>query len=358
MSWGRLKIANNFELRSKNLEPTHTYDRIMGYSTDFYGFWTLTPALSLAQTDYLQKFSRTRRVKRDPDAIKTDRRLAAIGLDLGVDAEYFVDIEDEDESIVDLNLPPGSQPSLRCQWRVNDRGDRLEHTGGEKFDRYVEWLDYLVEHFFSPWGIKIDGLVRYEGDVQLDSGTIEIIDNHIEVRPNIYPRISPKGAMYLCEGDSELEIEYVNVYREITDDPGNEGMQVTQIDRNHIFRVIHSSKAGMLIYSRYWDSIWVPSNLVNQFLLIPDKLAVRSPISIEPIPPANDDLDCQYRVLKCEDGHSREILYPNNSLWQIDRLLEGDRIIALDPCGDRIEIDRSELDCFVSIDIVLQGSSV
>ena len=42
----------------------------MGYSTDFYGFWTLTPALSLAQIDYLQKFSRTRRVKRNPDAIE------------------------------------------------------------------------------------------------------------------------------------------------------------------------------------------------------------------------------------------------------------------------------------------------
>ncbi len=64
----------------------------MGYSTDFYGFWTLTPALSLAQTDYLQKFSRTRRVKRDPDAVENNRRLAAIGLNLGVDAEYFVDI--------------------------------------------------------------------------------------------------------------------------------------------------------------------------------------------------------------------------------------------------------------------------
>ena len=49
----------------------------MGYSTDFYGFWTLTPALSLAQTDYLQKFSRTRRVKRNPDTIENNRRLAA-----------------------------------------------------------------------------------------------------------------------------------------------------------------------------------------------------------------------------------------------------------------------------------------
>ncbi|NJR31840.1 MAG: hypothetical protein HC778_01855 [Chamaesiphon sp. CSU_1_12] len=93
----------------------------MGYSTDFYGFWTLTPALSLAQTDYLQKFSRTRRVKRDPNLIKTDRRLTGIGLSLGVDAEYFVDVEDEDESIVDINLPPGSQPSLWCKWRTNDR---------------------------------------------------------------------------------------------------------------------------------------------------------------------------------------------------------------------------------------------
>jgi hypothetical protein len=326
----------------------------MGYSTDFYGFWTLTPALSLAQTDYLQKFSRTRRVKRDPDAIKTDRRLAAVGLDLGVDAEYFVDIEDEDESIVDLNLPPGNQPSLRCQWRVNDRGDRLEHTGGEKFDGYVEWLDYLVEHFFSPWGIKINGSVRYEGDVLLDAGTIEIIDNRIEVRPDIYPRIRPKGAMYVCERDSELEINYVNVYREIIDDPGGESSKVTQIDRDNIFRVIHHSKAGMLIYSRYWDSIWLPDNLVDRFSIVPDKLAVRCPIAIEP----SDDPDCQHRVVKSEDSHSREHLYPTNSLWQIDRLLEGDRIIALDPCGNRIEIDRSGLDCFVSIDIVLQELSI
>jgi hypothetical protein len=167
----------------------------MGYSTDFCGFWTLTPALSLAQTDYLQKFARTRRVKRDPAAI-IDRRLAALGLSLGVDAEYFVDTEDEDKSIVDLNQPPGNQPSLWCKWRVNDRGDRLEHNGGEKFDEYVEWLYYLVEHFFSPWGVRIDGSVGYEGDVPVDSGKIEIIDNRIEVRPDIYPRIYPKGAMY------------------------------------------------------------------------------------------------------------------------------------------------------------------
>jgi hypothetical protein len=325
----------------------------MGYSTDFYGFWTLTPALSLAQTDYLQKFARTRRVKRDPAAI-IDRRLAALGISLGVDAEYFVDVEDEDKSIVDLNQPPGTQPSLWCKWRVNDRGNRLEHNGGEKFDEYVEWLYYLVEHFFSPWGVRIDGSVKYEGDVPIDSGTIEIIDNRIKVRPDIYPRIYPKGSMYICESDSELETGYVNVYREIIHDLGNEGSKVTQIDRDNIFRVIHRSKAGMLIYSRYWDSIWVPGNLVDRFSIVPDKLAVRCPISIEPI----DDPYCRYRVVKCADGNSQERLYSTNSLWQIDRLLEGDRIIALDPSGNPIEIDRAGLDCFISIDIVLQESFI
>ena len=329
----------------------------MGYSTDFYGFWTLTPALSLAQTDYLQKFTRTRRVKRDPDAIENNRRLVTIGLDLGVDAEYFVDVEDEDKSIIDGNLPPGSQPSLWCKCRVNDRGDRLEHNGGEKFDGYVEWLDYLVAHFFSRWGIKINGSVEYEGDVPIDSGTIEIIDNHIEVRPDIYPRIYPKGAMYIDGRDEELEIAYVNVYQKIIDAPGNQEAKVTQIDFDNIFRVIHHTKAGMLIYSRYWDSIWLPNNLVDRFSLIPDKLAVRCPILIESIPQTegceNDDSDCRYRVVKCEDGNNREHLYPNNSLWQINRLLEGDRIIALDPSGNQIEIDRSGLTCFVGIDIVL-----
>ncbi|NJR31841.1 MAG: hypothetical protein HC778_01860 [Chamaesiphon sp. CSU_1_12] len=208
--------------------------------------------------------------------------------------------------------------------------------------------------FFLTWGIRIDGSVRYEGDALADAGTIEIIDNRIEVRPDIYPRICPKGVMYIYEGGSELEIDYENIYHEIIDAPGEESSKVTQIDRDNIFRVIYRTEAGILIYSRYWDSIWLPDNLVDRFSIVPDKLAVRCPISIEPI----NDPDCRYRVVRCQDGNSRENLYPTNSLWQIDRLLEGDRIIALDPSGNSIAIDRAELDCFVSIDIVFQEFSI
>jgi hypothetical protein len=87
------------------------------------------------------------------------------------------------------------------------------------------------------------------------------------------------------------------------------------------------------------------ARLSGRTFFVPDKLAVRCPIAIEPI----DDPDCRYRLVKYDDSSSREHLYPTNSLWQIDRLLEDDRIIALDPSGNQIEIDRSGLDCFVML---------
>jgi hypothetical protein len=44
--------------------------------------------------------------------------------------------------------------------------------------------------------------------------------------------------MYICEVNSELEeIKYENVYREIIDNPGNEGMKITQINRHHIRKI-------------------------------------------------------------------------------------------------------------------------
>jgi hypothetical protein len=96
--------------------------------------------------------------------------------------------------------------------------------------------------------------------------------------------------------------------------------------------------------------IWLPDNLVvgvaspleNRFLIIPDKLIVRCPISIEPILQrgrcANDDPDRRYRVVKCEDGNVCENLYPTNSLWQIESLQPDDLIIALDPDGQNVKL--------------------
>ncbi|WP_309738265.1 hypothetical protein [Chamaesiphon sp. OTE_20_metabat_361] len=118
----------------------------------------------------------------------------------------------------------------------------------------------------------------------------------------------------------------------------------------------------MLIYSQYWDLIWLPNDLADRFLLVPDKLAIRCQIAIELIPQrgrvANEDLSCQYRVVRCDDGNSQGDLYPTNALWQIHRLRADDLIIALDPSGNPIEIHRSELDCFVSLDIVLHKSNL
>src|SRR5262245_61818938 len=119
----------------------------MGYTTDFSGHFEITPALTQAQVEYLQAFNYTRRMKRDATKLADvpDPKRIAVGLPLGIDAEYFVGYEndhgqDHDISIVSYNGPPAEQPGLWCQWEVEST--ILQWDGGEKFYDYVEWLQY------------------------------------------------------------------------------------------------------------------------------------------------------------------------------------------------------------------------
>lgn len=64
----------------------------MGYTTAFDGYFTVSPAMRPEHVAYLNKFSETRRMKRDvtvlaamPDPIRE-----AVGLPLGDEGEYFV----------------------------------------------------------------------------------------------------------------------------------------------------------------------------------------------------------------------------------------------------------------------------
>ena len=84
-----------------------------------------------------------------------------VNLPAGIDGEYFVGGggcagQKHDRSIIDYNRPPRTQPGLWCQWvvtKTQDGTDVIAWDGGEKFYDYVEWLCYLIEHFFKPWGI-------------------------------------------------------------------------------------------------------------------------------------------------------------------------------------------------------------
>jgi hypothetical protein len=161
----------------------------MGYNTDLCGEFNLDKPLTEAHKNYLNKFSETRRVKRkQTDASKMDDpiRIAA-GLPIGKQGAYFVGGlgfcgQDDDPSIVNGNTPPDGQPSLWCQWVPNDDGTAIVWDGGEKFYEYVDWIKYLVENFFKPWGYVLNGEVSWSGEDIDDRGLIVIQDNVVKIK--------------------------------------------------------------------------------------------------------------------------------------------------------------------------------
>lgn len=160
----------------------------MGYTTEFEGKFTITPELSQEHMDYLNQFSETRRMKRDPKILEgfQDSFREGVGLPLGTDGEYFVGGkghcgQDHDASIIDYNEPPSTQPSLWCQWIANDGGNSIEWDGGEKFYDYIDWIKYLISNFLKPWGYSINGTVKWRGEGFSDIGKIVIIDNQVQV---------------------------------------------------------------------------------------------------------------------------------------------------------------------------------
>lgn len=164
----------------------------MGYSTDFEGEFTIDPPLTEAQTAYLKQFSDTRRMKRDPEkaAKLPDPIREAVGFSLGDDAEFFVAGagfrgQDRDDSVVEYNNKPSTQPGLWCQWEPSDDGSKLRWNGAEKFYCYVEWLEYINENFLKIWGRKITGAVSWQGERSSDFGLLTVGEVGVHVLPGV-----------------------------------------------------------------------------------------------------------------------------------------------------------------------------
>lgn len=194
----------------------------MGYTTDFTGSFKFSRLLSIKEKNYLNDFSKTRRMKRDTFKLMEiykgkygnpfPKNNTPQGI-YGRDGEYFVHEDGEfgqskDDSIVDYNTPPGQielkgnlpnfmethdknkklikggtcQPGLWCQWIADENGEFLKWDGSEKFYNYIEWLRYLIDHFFDEWGVKLNGEVEWIGeDSDQDRGKIVVKDNVIDI---------------------------------------------------------------------------------------------------------------------------------------------------------------------------------
>lgn len=202
----------------------------MGYTTDFMGSLKLDKNLTAEQMEYINKFSETRRVKRDTSKLMemfkgkfghpTPKGDKAEDI-YGNEGEYFVGGKDDymgankDASILDYNLPPNQvrvswgtsgyekiqkendrritegvcQPGLWCQWVIEQETDengeeiqKLVWDENEKFYNYVEWLKYLINHFFERWGVKLNGKIKWSGEEPSDVGIIIVKNNEVTTK--------------------------------------------------------------------------------------------------------------------------------------------------------------------------------
>jgi hypothetical protein len=103
---------------------------------------------------------------------------------LGEDGCYFIGDGDDRNGfggigIVDHNDPPTGQPGLWCQWTPTSNRQAIEWDGGEKFYKYVQWLQYIITHFLERWGYTLNGKVYWQGESSDDQGTIVVVNNQI-----------------------------------------------------------------------------------------------------------------------------------------------------------------------------------
>jgi hypothetical protein len=151
--------------------------------TPFWRLFGFTPE----HAAYLRLFNETRRMRRDPEKAKLlpDPVRNAAGLTLGPEAGYFVGGEgyhgqEDADSVLDHNRPPSGQPGLWCNWTPNEHGTAILWDGGEKFYSYLDWMEYLLQHFLIPWGYVLNGEVHWAGEEEEDRGIITIRHNQVE----------------------------------------------------------------------------------------------------------------------------------------------------------------------------------
>ena len=183
----------------------------MGYTTDFYGSLEFNKPVAPWLVEYINKFSSTRRMKRDPKKIKElfpDYGKMCFNGELGINGEYFIGGvgffgQDADESVIDHNTPPATQPGLWCQWVINEVSNRLEWDGGEKFYNYEAWLEYLIDNFFDPLDYVLNGDIEWQGEESDDVGVIHVENNVVNVEYGVH--VYSMSAMDTDDMIKELE---------------------------------------------------------------------------------------------------------------------------------------------------------
>jgi hypothetical protein len=98
----------------------------------------------------------------------------------GTEGEFYLD-EGANETILDYNNPPSTQPGLWCCWQPSENGIRIVWNGAAKFYHYVEWLEYITKKILQPQGYFLNGKVNYQGEEEGDKGSILCVNNEVRL---------------------------------------------------------------------------------------------------------------------------------------------------------------------------------
>ncbi len=159
----------------------------MGYCTEFSGSLTITPALTNEQSDFIKLHANTRRMKRDPNVLLQMygwEHLLPWANNYGPEGTYFARDDgnygqnQNDKSIINFNAAP-QWLSLWCPWTINSEWE-LECESGKAYE-YKEWLEFMIEHFFKPWGCTLAWVVHYRWEDFTDVGQIIVKDNVVVI---------------------------------------------------------------------------------------------------------------------------------------------------------------------------------
>ena len=155
----------------------------MGYT--FEGKFKFDKKLDDATYNLLKGLSETRRMKRDVTKLPPVPTELIGVKDWGIEGEFYFNPEtsdwgqEEEDSILEFNRPPRTQPGLWLKWTPTLDKLHLEWNGAEKFYAYVEWLEYLIKNIIEPRGYKLNGEVSWDGEDRNDIGWIIIEDNKV-----------------------------------------------------------------------------------------------------------------------------------------------------------------------------------
>ena len=115
----------------------------MGYTTDFEGAFQFSERLTMLQLETLTQLNRERHGGN-------------------------IDVHD-------------GMPGIWCGWTPTDDGMALEWDGVEKFYNYIQWLQFVIDHYVKPWGLKLNGEVTWHGEDRDDRGLLRVTDNIVTI---------------------------------------------------------------------------------------------------------------------------------------------------------------------------------